>query len=51
MFGYEVEVPEALTLFVFTMLLLFLPKVVSVVVTLGRPEEVERFGGRRAARR
>ena len=46
-FGYEVEVPEALTLFAFTLLLLFLPKVVSVVVTLGRKEETERFGGRR----
>jgi membrane glycosyltransferase len=46
LFGYQIEVPTALTLFVFTMLLLFLPKVVSVVVTLGRPEETERFGGR-----
>jgi membrane glycosyltransferase len=45
-FGYMLEVPEALTLFVFTMLLLFLPKVVSVVVTLGRSHEVVRFGGR-----
>lgn len=47
LFGYEAAVPEALTLFVFTMVLLFLPKVVSVIVTLGRPEEAERFGGRR----
>lgn len=47
LFGYQVELPEALTLFVFTMLLLFLPKVVSVVFTMGREEEVERFGGRR----
>ena len=38
--------PEALTLFVFTMLLLFLPRIVSVVVALGRPEEVAKFGGR-----
>jgi membrane glycosyltransferase len=45
-FGYHVEMPEALTLFVFTMLMLFLPKVVSVIVTLGLPEEVEKFGGR-----
>jgi len=45
-FGYTVEVPEALTLFTLTMLLLFLPKVVSVVVTLGRPAEVAGFGGR-----
>jgi membrane glycosyltransferase len=47
LFGYQVEVPAALTLFLFTMLLLFLPKVVSVVVTMGKPEEVERFGGKR----
>jgi membrane glycosyltransferase len=45
-FGYHVEIPEALTLFVFTMLMLFLPKIVSVVVMLGRPGEVEQFGGR-----
>jgi membrane glycosyltransferase len=47
LFGYQVELPEALTLFVFTMVMLFLPKIASVVLTLGRPEEVERFGGRR----
>jgi membrane glycosyltransferase len=46
-FGYQFAVPTALALFAFTLLLLFLPKVVSVVVTLGRPEESERFGGRR----
>ncbi len=46
-FGYHIAVPTALTLFAFTLLLLFLPKVVSVVVTLGRPDESERFGGRR----
>ncbi|HYP15638.1 MAG TPA: glucans biosynthesis glucosyltransferase MdoH, partial [Opitutus sp.] len=45
-FGYTMRVPEALTLFVFTMLLLFLPKIVSIVVMLGRREEVERYGGR-----
>jgi membrane glycosyltransferase len=45
-FGYALEVPEALTLFVFTMLLLFLPKMVSAVVVLGQRDEVERFGGR-----
>lgn len=45
-FGYMVEVPEALTLFAFTMLLLFLPKVVSIVAMLGRGREVARFGGR-----
>ena len=37
LFGYQVEMPAALTLFVFTMLMLFLPKIVSVFVTLGRP--------------
>jgi membrane glycosyltransferase len=45
-FGYEIEVPEALTLFVFTMLLLFLPKFVSIFVMLSRREEVEGYGGR-----
>ncbi|MEI8090098.1 MAG: glucans biosynthesis glucosyltransferase MdoH [Opitutaceae bacterium] len=44
-FGYLLEVPEALSLFVFTMLLLFLPKIVSVVLTLGNPELLVRFGG------
>jgi membrane glycosyltransferase len=46
LFGYPVAVPEALTLFSLTMLLLFLPKFASVVVLLGRSEEVARFGGR-----
>jgi membrane glycosyltransferase len=45
-FGYGVEIPEALTLFVFTMLLLFLPKFVSIFVMLSRREEVEGYGGR-----
>jgi len=45
-FGYSVAVPEALTLFCLTMLLLFLPKFASVVVMLGRPDEVALFGGR-----
>ncbi|MGH7943982.1 MAG: glucans biosynthesis glucosyltransferase MdoH, partial [Opitutaceae bacterium] len=47
LFGYQLELPEALTLFVFTMLMLFMPKIVSVIVTLGRPEDAERFSGRR----
>src|SRR5687768_9118035 len=47
LFGYQIELPEALTLFVLTMLMLFLPKIVSLVVTLSRPEDLERFGGRR----
>ena len=46
LFGYVIKVPEALTLFAFTMLLLFLPKVVSVLVTLGDAEKVAHFGGR-----
>src|SRR5688572_1738891 len=33
-FGYHVALPTALMLFAFTLLLLFLPKIVSVVVTL-----------------
>ena len=45
-FGYEIELPAALTLFVFTMLLLFLPKFVSIFVMLSRREEVESYGGR-----
>jgi membrane glycosyltransferase len=46
LFGYLVAVPEALTLFSLTMLLLFLPKFVSVVVLLGRRDEAAGFGGR-----
>ncbi|MEO6004243.1 MAG: glucans biosynthesis glucosyltransferase MdoH [Opitutus sp.] len=46
LFGYAIKVPEALTLFVFTMLLLFLPKFVSIFVMLSRREEVESYGGR-----
>ena len=41
------KIPESLILFAFTMLLIFLPKIVSVVVTLGNAEAAERFGGRR----
>ena len=44
-FGYQVEVPEALTLFAFTMLLLFLPKALSVIVTLRNRELTAAFGG------
>jgi membrane glycosyltransferase len=46
-FGRQVELAAALRLFVLTMLLLFMPKLASVFVALGRPEEVERFGGKR----
>jgi membrane glycosyltransferase len=47
MSGMILNVPQALALFGFTLLLLFVPKIVSVVVTLGDPELTERFGGRR----
>ncbi|HVS50929.1 MAG TPA: glucans biosynthesis glucosyltransferase MdoH [Opitutaceae bacterium] len=46
-FGYAVDVPEALMLFVLTLLMLFVPKIVSVVVTLNNAEQAERFGGKR----
>jgi membrane glycosyltransferase len=46
LFGYTIAMPEALTLFSLTMLLLFLPKFASVVVTLGRTAEVALYGGR-----
>lgn len=44
-FGYDVQVPEALTLFAFTMLLLFLPKALSVMVTLRDRNLTKAFGG------
>jgi membrane glycosyltransferase len=44
--SYGLLAPNALALFALTMLLLFLPKVASVAVLLGRPEECARFGGR-----
>jgi membrane glycosyltransferase len=44
-FGYVIEVPEALTLFVFTMLMLFLPKALSAIVALGDREVTADFGG------
>lgn len=45
-FGYMLEVPEAFTLFVLTMLLLFLPKFISVFLVVRKKIEAERFGGR-----
>ena len=45
-FGYMLEVPEALTLFLLTMLLIFLPKVISVFLTVQKKECAEPFGGR-----
>ncbi len=47
LFGYMIKVPEALTLFALTMLVIFVPKIVSVVVTLGNTVEAEKFGGKR----
>ena len=46
LFGYMIEVPEALTLFTLTMLLLFLPKLISVILTVQSGTEAEKFGGR-----
>jgi len=46
LFGRVIEVPEALTLFVFTMLILFIPKIISLVLTFQNKEAAARFGGR-----
>jgi membrane glycosyltransferase len=46
LFGRIVEVPEAFALFLFTMLLLFLPKIISVVTVMQRADQAVRFGGR-----
>ena len=46
LFGYMIEVPEALTLFLLTMLLLFLPKLISVLLAVQSQAEAEKFGGR-----
>lgn len=43
-FGYVVEVPEAFALFLFTLLLLFLPKVMSVLLALGN-QRAKAYGG------
>jgi membrane glycosyltransferase len=45
-FGREFEVPQALALFVFTLLLLFLPKIISVFTMIKHSTDAERFGGR-----
>ncbi len=44
LFGYTWEVPEAFALFLFTLLLLFLPKVVSVIIAL-KDRRAEAYGG------
>ena len=46
LFGLRMEVPAALSLFVLTLLMLFLPKFASLIATLGRPQEAARYGGR-----
>ncbi|MDE3084129.1 MAG: glucans biosynthesis glucosyltransferase MdoH, partial [Verrucomicrobiota bacterium] len=46
LFGYIIEVPEALTLFLLTMLMLFLPKFISVILVMQNLAEAEKFGGR-----
>ncbi len=46
LFGYVLKVPEAFTLFALTMLVIFVPKIVSVVVTLGDKVQAEKFGGK-----
>ncbi len=47
-FGYILEIPEAFILFVFTMLLLFLPKIISVVTVMQKSSDAAKFGGRGA---
>lgn len=44
-FGYPLAIPQAFTLFVFTLLLLFLPKILGVLATAQTPAESRRFGG------
>lgn len=48
LFGYAIAVPEAFTLFVFTMLLLFLPKIIGVILTVQDRDRATSFGGRGA---
>ncbi|MBX7122776.1 MAG: glucans biosynthesis glucosyltransferase MdoH [Opitutaceae bacterium] len=43
--GYPLAIPEALTLFAFTMLMLFLPKILGLLVAAGNPAEARAFGG------
>ncbi|MDX2187142.1 MAG: glucans biosynthesis glucosyltransferase MdoH [Opitutaceae bacterium] len=46
LFGYQIEVPEAFTLFVLTMLMLFTPKLMALVRTWQDKDAAEQFGGR-----
>lgn len=45
-FGQPVKVPEALSLFIFTMFMIFMPKIISLVTVLQRSADADRFGGR-----
>lgn len=45
-FGYSLAMPEAFALFIFTMLLLFVPKLAGLVAVVEDRKEAERFGGR-----
>ncbi|OIR03711.1 glucans biosynthesis glucosyltransferase H [mine drainage metagenome] len=44
--GMTIHIPQALFLFILTMLMLFLPKLVGLIATLGDSTEAEKFGGR-----
>ncbi len=44
-FGYPLAIPQAFTLFVFTLLLLFLPKILGLLAAAQDPAESRRFGG------
>ncbi|PTY07032.1 glucans biosynthesis glucosyltransferase MdoH [Opitutaceae bacterium EW11] len=44
--GHEFEISKALPLFAFTMLVLFLPKILSVVLAFQNKQAAQRFGGR-----
>jgi membrane glycosyltransferase len=43
-FGYTMEVPEAFALFLFTLLLLFLPKIISVIIEI-KNRRAAAYGG------
>lgn len=45
-FGYEIQIPQALFLFFFTLLLLFLPKVIRIVTAVSNTDLADKFGGR-----
>jgi len=45
-FGYTIQVPQALFLFALTLLMLFTPKIVSIITAVKDKTIAERFGGR-----